>query len=67
MFDVNSVAVENEDINSYLNIAALKRLPYIMSAEEAVSFFRLPIYGGIVVPITINKVDEFAVSFIVLD
>ena len=33
-------------INSYLNIAALKRLPYIMSAEEAVSFFRLPIYDG---------------------
>lgn len=30
-------------INTFVNIAVLNRLPYIVSAEEAVSFFRLPI------------------------
>lgn len=36
----------NRAINTYLNISALKRLPYIISADEAASFFRLPVYDG---------------------
>lgn len=53
----------NKVINAYLNIKTLKRLPYLMTTDEVVAFFRLPMYDAKMSAIKENRVENVSEQF----